>query len=675
MNWYNDAFFKLHFDMHLPAEIPAVGEGFDAELMADQLAAIGTQAVCFFAKSAGGYSHYPTKVHRTHPTLQRDLLGEALAAFHARNIKLIAYYHVPYAKWLVPEHPEYLCIDAQGKPMDQGDQPLLCMVGRFTDEVLIPHTEEIVRDYDVDGLFYDGGYVAWACYCADCKAKYLVDTGEEIPVEQSGPAWRRHRNWLLEQGVEWRRKVAAAAHAIRPDVLFGVNWAYAVRMPEVPPPFVGYLTADIMEPENSSLCSSYQLRYWLPFGVPFDTMNSRMLHWWSDWTVKSTNALRLELATVLANGGRTFVGDLQYNSGMADPEVLQRTGAAFDFVRPMVPLVRDAVAVPYVAILHSAASHFARSETVWGDDEPIRGAHLALVEGGIYAHILDEDLVPEKLSAYQTVVLAEQVCLKPETVAALRKFVADGGGLVVVGDNASSDADGNPTGEWAIADLVGLKCAGLSQFDRNYLNVADPWAAKLLCPDDVAYPPLLSHGHAILTELAGAEKIAPLIAPDPGKQVASLAPGDDSGYPGITLHRFGQGQVAFVALPISRDFFARGHHAFQYILSGLVREVTPRKLLEIQAPASLEATLFRQEDRLIVHLVTYHCERGIHVPAVVDRIPPVHDITVRVACDAAPTRVTQEPEGRELAFTHESGTATVTVPRMDIYTSIVLHGV
>ena len=45
--------------------------------------------------------------------------------------------------------------------------------------------------------------------------------------------------------------------------------------------------------------------------------------------MKSTNALRLELATILANGGRTFVGDLQYNSGMPDPEVIKRIGEEY----------------------------------------------------------------------------------------------------------------------------------------------------------------------------------------------------------------------------------------------------------------------------------------------------------------------------------------------------------
>ncbi len=672
MNWYNDAFFKIHFDMHLPASIPAVGEGFDAELLAAQLADIGTQAVCFFAKSGGGYSHFPTEVHRMHPGLHRDLLGEALTAFHARGIKLIAYYHPPYAHWLAEERPDYVSLDASGNTLDQGDQPLLCIVGPYTDEIIIPHVEEIVRKYPVDGLFFDGGYVAWPCYCAACQAKYHDATGEDIPPVQAGPAWRRYRAWLLQQGVEWRVKVAGAAHRIRPEVLFGVNWAFTCRMPEEPPEYVDYLTADIMEPENSSLCSSYQLRHWLPYGVPFDTMNSRMLHWWSDWTAKSTNALRLELATVLANGGRTFVGDLQHNSGMPDPEVIKRIGAAFDSVKPLVPLMQDAKAVPYIAILHSATSHYARSESLFGDDTPIRGAHLALLEGGFYAHILDEALAPSRLQEYQALVLSEQVCLSEQTITVIEDFVANGGGLVIVGDTASRNTDGQETGGWAIEALTGLKRVGLTEHDRNYLSIEAEWQDRLLSPEDVGCPPLLAHGKAVLTELNGARKIAPLVAPDPGVQVASLAPGEDSGYPGIALNSFGKGTVAFVALPITTDFFSRGHHAFKYILSGLLQLVTPRKLIEIEAPATLEATLFRQGHRLIVHLVSYHCERGVRAPAVVDRIPPVNGVKLKIACEQPPTSVTLEPGGATLEFGYEDGIVTVTVPQMGIYASVVV---
>ena len=655
MNWYRDVFRKMHFDMHTPEHVEEVAVEFDAEVLADRLAAIGVEAICWFAKCAYGWSYYPTRIGRRHPHLAADIFPAAVEACHARGIRVLGYYHVSGCQWALADHPEWHARQADGSVEGHmGINQMLCPLSPAGDELIMPQLVEIVTMQPADGLFLDD-LIGWkTCYCDACREGFARAGGRPSPPRSPEEAgWDEFLAWRRDAAKEFLARAAAAVHEARPDALFGVNWAGSERLPDFLPAGLDYLTADIDETESSSLNASLVLRQWARRATPHDAMNSRMLHWWLDWTQKPVTAMQQEFATILANGGRTFLGDISYHrTAMPDPAILANAGEAFALARGIEPYVRGAEPVADLAILNSAQSHYRRSRATNSSPPAVKGAHLALLEAGLYAHILPEEDLPRVLSEYQALIVPEQQDLSEESLAAIRAFVQAGGGLVVIGD----------TPLW---DVLGLEAIGPADGDRHYFTCDQ----DDLSPDDeVVCPPRLVHGRTMLARLRTAEMLAPHVAPlGSGAPHSGPPPDRPSGHPAVTINAFGAGRAAWVALPIMTDFYQRGHAALAPLLAGLVRRVC-RPRLECEADAPVEATLLGREGRLLVHLVNYTASRHPSRPPTVARLAAVGPVTVRLRLPQEPLSVEGAPEAVQSRW--DDGTLEVTVPRLGTWACV-----
>jgi len=418
-------------------------------------------------------------------------------------------------------------------------------------------------------------------------------------------------------------------------------------------------------------------------------MNARMLHWWQDWTCRPLEALKTETAAALARGGRLFWGDLlPIESAMPDPDVLELARATFEFALPREKLARGAVPLADVALINSVAAHRSLSQGSSIDEAPLRGAFLALVDGGWTVEILLDVDLAEHLSRYQTVVLPGLSLLEDAALAVVRDFVAQGGGLVICADTGSTETIR------ALADVLGVVPVEGPNYDRGYVKVppappaplpdwgegrrtADPSIplrmAALWPAWEEVRPKVLVQGRPLLVEVTAAESLCPLIAPGPSYQLGARPPGEVTPYPALTLNRWDQGWAAFAALPLARDFWTRGNSGAKHLLSGLVNLVTPCPTVQVEAPEAVEVTLARRGDDTIVHLLAYHAGRRPGMPPIVERTAPLHDLTVKLRCPSDPAQVRQEPEGVELEWQREGPAICIRVPRMRLHTAVVAH--
>ena len=660
-NWYSDVFRKMHFDLHTPGGVEQIATKFDGAQFARSLKEAHVEAVCFFSKCAYGWSYYPTEVGVTHPHLKRDLTGEALEACHREGIRFIAYYCIEIlCPPQVEAHPEWLTQKADGEPIGDAGRVLACMNGPARHELFFPQLREIVGTYPVDGVFFDG-YPALhhVCHCENCQELF----GKEVPNDASHANWRDYLAWQRGRLHALCNESADVIHGARPGTLLGINWLACNRYVEPPPPRIDYLTADYPVSDNCALGTSYQLAGWSWRDIPCDVMNARMLHWWSDWTCRPAAALKTEFAACIARCGRTFLGDvLPLDTAMPDPDVLALAKDGFQFVQEREHLAKDATPVADVAIVISETDHLASGTGPNIDDSPIRGAFLALIENGLTVHlVLDTDL-PDEISKYQTVVVPDQAVLAEDTVAAIRTFVENGGGLVVCGSTLT-----------VLADVLGLHPGSPADFDRAYFRVPDDYADRLWPAYECARPKVLVHGQPAIVQLAGAQEVCRLIAPGPIYQVSSRPPGEPTDSPAVTVNAYGKGEAAFAALPLARDYWARGNPGAKHVLAGLVRLVTPDPTVEVEAPVSVEVTLAQQGNTRIVHLLGYHAERRSGQPPLVERLPTLADVSVRLRCDEAPSSVRQEPGGRALDFDLDGGVVSVRALPFEIHTAIVVE--
>ena len=324
-SWYDECYRKLFFDFHSAGTAVGLAAAFDAERWADRLLEANAQAVSVFTKCGFGYSFYRKgSVRYPHPHLPPglDMLEEQIAALHRRGMKAIGYYHTFNSEPIARDHPDWIERNADGTTRGVS----ICLLSPLAREWMLPHVAEIVSNYDVDSMFFDGTYAHSPCFCDACRERYAADCdGAALPQDNTAPDWSRFVAWKLAALRDLRQAVCDTIHAVRPEVVVSINWAYTPRMPEVVPESIGALVADII-PEDQVFNGSYLASYWALLERPFDIMNSAFLQWWGDWGCKPAVALQQEVATAIAHGGLTWIGYQMQQDFDVQPAVMGGVG-------------------------------------------------------------------------------------------------------------------------------------------------------------------------------------------------------------------------------------------------------------------------------------------------------------------------------------------------------------
>ena len=93
-------------------------------------------------------------------------------------------------------------------------------------------------------------------------------------------------------------------------------------------------------------------------------------------------------------------------------------------------------------------------------DQPWRGLTQALIRGRIPYLPVHADHIERDGDELAALVLSNVAALSDSQLAAIRKFVAHGGGLLATGQSTLCDEWGDPRADFALADLFGAHLAG-----------------------------------------------------------------------------------------------------------------------------------------------------------------------------------------------------------------------
>ncbi|NCP33278.1 MAG: hypothetical protein GW867_24985 [Armatimonadetes bacterium] len=681
-SWYDTSFRKLFFDFPSAGAAVGLAARFDAERWAERVQEANAQAVSVFTKCGFGYSFdQKGTVRYQHPHLPAglDMLEAQITALHKRGLRALGYYHTFNSEPIARDHPNWIERDADGKPRGLS----ICLLSPLLVEWMLPHVEEIVTNYAVDALFFDGTYAHSPCHCAACQTRFAEASGGlAVPKDKQDPAWPRFVAWKLAALQEVRQSVCDTIHRHRPEVVVAVNWAYTPRMPEVVPAGLGALVADI-HPDDQVFEGSYLSSYWALLERPFDVMNAAFLQWWGDWGCKPALAMQQEVAPVLAHGGLTWVGYQMTHEFDVAPAVMGELGKTLAFVREREPLLVGAESVPHVAVLHSTEANHPQEEVAFFVNEgSARGAHRLLTESMIPHHLVHEQTLRERLPEFGAVFLPDQRYLQPELVPALAEWVEAGGVLVATALTGTLDDDHRDTGRFALEGLLGIRYEGVYDQSHAYFEVTD----TRLTPGTLDMPHLAEAKFAFARPVAeDVECLARLrkaYLRSDGQSLLRWSPvGEDSGYPAITLRPVGKGWAAYFAGDPFRAYQAKNQWNLKHVVANLLRLTLPDPPVEVEAPAWLEVVVRRQSaasapdggERLLVHLVNQHGDRPVDGNyRCTEQIVPVQGVVVRLRSEARPSRVTLEPAGAVPEWEHERGVTTVHVPAVDIHTVVAV---
>lgn len=165
----------------------------DAQKIAEELEADYANVVVI---NVGGiYAWYQSKVKHHHINEflppERELLKELIEACHQREIKVIARFDFSKAEDIIYlKRPDWFVQQQDKSPLIYGKERMgnwsllltTCInSGYRNEEVAVPVMEEVVREYDIDGIFFNAPHGS-PCWCENCKTKYRKLYGTELPT-------------------------------------------------------------------------------------------------------------------------------------------------------------------------------------------------------------------------------------------------------------------------------------------------------------------------------------------------------------------------------------------------------------------------------------------------------------------------------------------------------------
>jgi hypothetical protein len=323
----------------------------------------------------------------------------------------------------------------------------------------------------------------------------------------------------------------------------------------------------------------------------------------------------------------------------------------------------------------------------YGKDKPLQryqwgvyGIMRTLFEQHVpFEIITDEDIERRDLSPYAVILMDNTACLSDAAAGRLREYVKKGGGLVATGETSLYDEGGKRRADFALGDLFGAKALA-DAVPQGYVGIVGK--QDVLSAATVKL--LGANVNDITGEPAGAMPFVSDVvetAATTGTQVLRLyctkADGKPAEGPAMLTNKVGAGKVIFMPLNVGKAAFMVDYEYVDRMvveaLEWAAREPAP---VEVKAPTTVIAAVWRQDRRLIVHLLNdlSSLGRGQVVleqsVALRREVLPVRGIEVTFR-GTGYKRFTLEPGGTVLTARKVAGGLAVTVPEVGLHAMVV----
>ncbi|HOW72805.1 MAG TPA: hypothetical protein PKY77_19575 [Phycisphaerae bacterium] len=599
---------------------------FDGREVVRNAAAAHAEYLVIWARD-GEYAYYDSRVQPKCPGLgSRDVLRETIEEARQRRLPVIAYCVLQYPTQTLREHPDWTMLDAEGKRM----HPRVCFNSPYA-----AYVEKMLAEmlgYGIDGFHLDmvdqGFGPPYGCWCDNCRRLFEKEYGRPMP---KGVSWDEDWDRMLElrydSSAGFEKRLREYVRSVNPSATVDFNYhgsppfSWETGQRPVQHAHIGdFVTGETGVWGFSALgvgLSAEFLAATKP-GAIFQVAMQRGVRMYHDQTTRPLNDIRWELLTLLAHGARVTMVDKTGYDGWLDPVAYERIGAAFE----------EALAkrghfgqkpVQEVGIYYSS-----RTRDWYGREKPadyqqsFNGMHKALT----YEHIpcgviLDENATVERLRRFPVVCLANTGIVSLVEADLFRRYLEDGGNLLITGLTGSLDRFGRPLKESSFADLIGATPVGKLDSLDNHVRLpagGDEDAGRLRGGIPAGWP-LLVKGPALIYKPTTAAAVGELMRPHrtvrqkQGKEGTEWPMSADAPVgPAVLVNRFGKGRV--VTFACSPDFAtASEHHIVEArkLLGHAVRLLNPAPVVEVTAPTHVEAVV--TEDAagrtLRVHLLGY----------------------------------------------------------------------
>ena len=97
------------------------------------------------------------------------------------------------------------------------------------------------------------------------------------------------------------------------------------------------------------------------------------------------------------------------------------------------------------------------------------------------------------------------------------------------------------------------------------------------------------------------------------------------------------------------------------------------KILEVEAPPSVEVSLMEKDGKLLLHLVNWHGEKVMTGRAISEYIPSLSNIKVKIKLEDEPKRVTELPSNNKVKYIYKEKFLTFSITKLELHTIICIE--
>jgi hypothetical protein len=642
----------------------------DPERFASQMKAMGANTIVF--NVAGIYAWYPTKIpyHTVNEYLPQsfDLLREVIKSCHKKDIRFIARFdfsktedkfYLQKPQWFIRQPSGEPEIIGAGRPGNWSLLMSTCLNGAYRNEaVAIPVLDEVISNYDIDGIFFNAPRFV-PCWCEACQKKYVKLYQKPLPADKSqfDPSWAP--TCFRDNADNWYRFIKSK----NPDIPM-ILYLYPANMLD------REKTSDMhcTEPQDIlSLGHHHIPEFWKPAlsmklgkSLPDRPTPCGIVHSspGMDWrhTGLPPAEYRFWLSQIPAQGGNIWHSLTGIPETIEDKRILEVVGEFNRNVEKVESYMEDAVGVAQIAMM-------------WTGDASAEGWADGLINMQIpFDVLLSVHASAEKLSRYKGLIIPEGMTYSDEFISTIRHYVEAGGHIFVEGAIPEKP------------ELFSLLGITKDQYTSEALT-----ASYLRFEGDdnplqkgLEHTALIAHrGKVIYSRPAGehTQVLATLVPPfSPLESVgapperASL-PVSHTDLPLAIWNPSGKGHAMYLPFSLSHliNEYKLGEH-YQLLSNALDMALGEDKFIEISNVQGLQLTVFEKANTLLVHLVNGVGRRPLSTNI------PLHDIILKLKLeDRSVQAVRQLISGQALSYEILEGKLTIHVPQLDIWECLLIE--
>lgn len=559
----------------------------------------------------GDYAYYNSELLPKAPGLgDRDSLREAIDEARVRGLPVIAYCVVQQGGHYLKSHPEWEMRNTNDDPIGR-----FCYNSGYLDAMKAILAEQLA--YGIDGFHIDmldqGFGPPYGCWCSSCKTLFEEKYGQPMPVSPTwDESWDRMLEFRYHTSEKFEQALYAHVKSLKPEATVDFNYhgnpPFSFEVGQTPVRHAGngdFITGETGVWGFSALTVGLNVEFYRA-AVPHQRVQVAMqrgVRMYHDQTSRPLNDIRWELFTLLSHGAFVTMVDKTGYDGWLDPMAYARIGATFEEAQSK----RAHFGQKPLAEVGIYFSHRTRD---WvGREDPARyflsflGAHKAMTYEHIpYGVLLDENLTIEGLRSFPVVLLPNASILSDSEISLFRRYVEDGGQLIVTGLSGTHDRFGNELGRSSLEAMIGAKYVDRLEGTDNWVRFQSepigPFTQQLSPVTELNWP-FLVRGPAVVYEPTTAAPVGQLLKPhrtkmhEEGRYAEDWPLSADAPVgPAILLNQLGDGQVlTFAASPDWAT--ASEHHIVEarLLLRNAVNLLRPNPRITITAPATVESVV------------------------------------------------------------------------------------